>query len=138
MTWKMYALLSALFAALTAIFAKLGVSGMSSNLATFIRTFIILGVSAAFVTAQREWLLPASIDRRGLVFLCLSGVATGLSWLCYFRALQLGPVSQVAMLDKLSVVIVVIAGLLFFGDPFNLWIVAGATLVACGVFLLAS
>ena len=94
--WKAYAALSALFAALTAIFGKLGVSEINSDLATFLRTIVVLGISAVIISARSEWQNPAGLSPRGLVFLILSGMATGLSWLCYYRALQSGPASRLS------------------------------------------
>ena len=94
--WKAFAALSAVFAALTAIFGKLGVSEINSNLATFLRTLVVLALSALLVSASGEWQNPARLSARGCLFLVLSGVATGLSWLCYYRALQTGPASRVA------------------------------------------
>jgi transporter family protein len=106
-SWQLFALGSALFAALTAVFGKLGVAEINSNLATFIRTIVILVVIALIVSLRDEWRAPSSISAKTAVFLLLSGIATGLSWLCYYRALQLGPVSLVAPIDKLSVALVV-------------------------------
>lgn len=138
MGWKSFAFGSAAFAALTAVLAKLGVSEVSSNLATFIRTIVILAVSAIFVTVNREWSMPSTLSQKGLTLLVLSGVATGLSWLCYFRALQLGPVSQVAPIDKLSVVFVVVAGFLMLGEPMSPKVIVGTLLVFAGVVVMAS
>ena len=109
-TWQIWAVLSALFAALTAIFAKLGVENINSNFATLIRTGIILVMLAAIVLASRSYQSLSSISGRTYLFLALSGAATGLSWLCYYRALQLGPASAVAPIDKLSVVLVAVFG----------------------------
>src|SRR5450631_3197932 len=103
--WRVFALGSALFAALTAIFAKVGVSNINSDLATFYRTLIILGVSSLLVSVRHEWQTALTLSYKGLVFLVLSGIATGLSWICSFRALQLAPASRVAPIDKLSVVL---------------------------------
>lgn len=137
MNWQLYALGSALFAALTAIFGKIGVSEINSNIATFIRTVIVLLVSALLISIRQEWVRPASISTKNLTFLLLSGLATGLSWLCYYKALQLGPASRVAPIDKLSVVLVVVFAILFLGEPFTLKVGIGATLIAAGVLLLA-
>ncbi|CAM5320471.1 hypothetical protein RLIN73S_06742 [Rhodanobacter lindaniclasticus] len=101
-SWLLFALGSALFEALTAIFGKLGVVGINSNLATFIRTLVIVVVIAGIVSVRQEWEKPAGLPLHSWVFLVLSGIATGLSWLCYYRALQLGPVSKVAPIDKLE------------------------------------
>lgn len=137
MSWQVFALGSAFFAALTAIFGKVGVAEINSNLATFIRTVVILLVTALLITSRNEWVKPADISNRSILFLVLSGVATGLSWLCYYRALQLGPASKVAPVDKLSVVLVVIIALLFLGEAFSWKTLIGAALVGAGVILLA-
>ena len=107
-TWQLWAVLSAIFAALTAIFAKVGVANINSDLATFIRTCVILLTLALIVYATGQFENPTSIAPRTYLFLVLSGLATGASWLCYFRALKLGNASQVAPVDKLSVVLVAI------------------------------
>src|ERR1700688_3098319 len=100
-SWQLFALGSAFFAGLTAILGKVGVAEINSNLATFIRTLVILAVTALLVTARGDWEPLSKLSARGVTFLCLSGVATGLSWLCYYRALQAGPASMVAPIDKL-------------------------------------
>ncbi|HEY2686067.1 MAG TPA: EamA family transporter [Steroidobacteraceae bacterium] len=135
--WKVLALGSAVFAALTAILAKVGVANVSSEFATFFRTAIVLAVSALFVTASGAWQPVSELPVKSLVFLTLSGVATGLSWLCYFKALQLGPASAVAPIDKLSVVLVVLFAALFLGESLSWKVAAGATLVSAGVAILA-
>ena len=135
--WHVFALGSAAFAALTAILGKMGVSQINSNLATLYRTAVILVFAAALVAARGEWQRPSTVPVRGLAFLVLSGLATGLSWLCYYRALQLAPASRVAPIDKLSVVLVVIFAIAFLGEPLTLKVAAGATLVAAGVLILA-
>jgi transporter family protein len=135
--WKSYAALSALFAALTAIFGKFGVSAMTSNLATFIRTLIVLALSAVIVSARGEWQNPAQLSPKGTAFLILSGIATGLSWLCYYRALQTGPASRVAPIDKLSVVFVVIFAVAFLGERLTWKVGIGALLVSAGAALMA-
>jgi len=135
--WQIFALGSALFAALTAIFGKVGVSGMNSNLATFIRTIVILLVTAGVVSLRGEWQKPENTSGRTVLFLVLSGVATGLSWLCYFRALQLGPVSKVAPIDKLSVVIVVLLAIFFLGESPTIRTLFGSVLIAVGAIVLA-
>ena len=117
--WRMFAIGSALFAAMTAIFGKVGVAEINSDLATFLRTIIILIVSALVVWARHEWQLPDGLSGKGVLFLVLSGIATGLSWLCYYRALQLGPAFVVAPIDKLSVVFVVIFAVAFLGERLN-------------------
>ena len=134
--WFYWALLSAVFAALTAIFAKLGLQGVDSDLATLIRTLIIALVLAAFVIATGKWMSPSRLSAQTLWFLLLSGLATGASWVCYFRALKLGPASKVAPIDKLSVVLVALFAVLFLGErpaPRE-WF--GIALVAAGVFVL--
>ncbi|MDP9066467.1 MAG: EamA family transporter [Pseudomonadota bacterium] len=133
----MFAFGSAFFAALTAILGKIGVSEMNSNLATFIRTAVVLIVSAGLVTVQAQWQRPEVVTPRGTTFLVLSGVATGLSWLCYYRALQMAPASRVAPIDKLSVVLVVLFGVLFLGEQLTVKVGVGASLIAAGVWLLA-
>src|SRR5689334_992833 len=121
-SWQAWALLSAGFAALTAIFAKLGVTDLPADVATFLRTVLILALLGAILLASGEWrglgdaLSGKSASGRSLAFLVLSGLATGASWLCYFRALKLGNASQVAPIDKLSVVLVAIFGALFLGE----------------------
>jgi transporter family protein len=135
--WKAFAVLSALFAALTAIFGKLGVADINSNLATFLRTVVVLAVSALLVSVRGEWEHPARLSARGCLFLVLSGVATGLSWLCYYRALQTGPASRVAPIDKLSVVIVVTFAILFLGERLTWKVGIGAVLVSAGAIIIA-
>jgi transporter family protein len=138
--WLPYALASAGFAALTAIFAKLGVVSLNPNLATFIRTVVVLVVTALLVTCRQEWSWPAGAEGRALrplVFLGLSGIATGLSWLCYFQALKLGPASKVAPIDKLSVVFVVILAALFLGEVVDAKTAIGVGLIAAGAVVLA-
>lgn len=136
-SWQFWALLSAVFAALTAIFAKIGVENVNSDFATFIRTVIILAVTGLLVVMRHQWQSLASISSRTYIFLLLSGLATGASWLCYFRALQLGDAAQVAPLDKMSVVLVAIFGALFLREqltPIN-WL--GVSLIAGGAILVA-
>ena len=135
--WFVFALGSALFAAFTAVFGKLGVAEINSNLATFIRTVVILIFSAGLVSARREWEPLSRLSGFGTAMLLLSGLATGLSWLCYYRALQLGPASRVAPVDKLSVALVIIISVLAFGEPLTWKMAAGGVLVVAGVVLLA-
>lgn len=137
MNWLHWSLLSALFAGLTAILAKVGVAGVDSNLATAIRTGVVLifAWSIALVTSKPAELV--SLPARTWLFLALSGIATGLSWLCYFRALQLGPASQVAPIDKLSVVFVLIFAALFLREPLNVRSAAGTLLIVAGAIVLA-
>lgn len=137
LSWQLFALGSAIFAALTAIFGKIGVSEMNSNLATFIRTIVILVVTAILISFRHEWQRPESLSTKGLLFLILSGVATGLSWLCYYRALQLGPASRVAPIDKLSVVFVIILALIFLGEKLTWKVGLGGILVGVGAILMA-
>jgi len=121
---------------MTAIFGKVGVAEINSDLATFLRTIIILVVSALVVWARQEWQRPDGLSGKGVLFLVLSGIATGLSWLCYYRALQLGPASAVAPIDKLSVVFVVIFAVAFLGERLTWKIGCGASLVALGAVLM--
>ena len=136
-SWIFWSLLSALFAGITAILAKVGVAGVDSNLATAIRTTVILvfAWAIAFVTARPAAL--ATLGGRTWLFLALSGVATGLSWLCYFRALQLGQASQVAPVDKLSVVFVLVLAALFLHEPLTLKSGLGGLLIVAGALVLA-
>jgi transporter family protein len=137
MNWIVWALLSALFAALTAVFAKIGVSGVDSNLATAVRTTVIVvftwGMAAAFANVGEL----QTYSRRTWVFLGLSGLATGMSWLCYFRALQLGEASRVAPIDKLSVVFVIVFAALFLEEKITWHQVIGGALIAGGAVMLA-
>ena len=136
-TWQFWAVLSAIFAALTAIFAKVGVANINSDLATFIRTCVILLTLALIIYATGQFQNPASIEPRTYLFLVLSGFATGVSWLCYFRALKLGNASQVAPIDKLSVVLVAIFGALLLGEKLTLLNWLGVVLIALGALLVA-
>jgi transporter family protein len=135
--WRVFALGSAVFAALTAIFGKVGVAEINSDLATFYRTVVILAVSALLVSARHEWQAPAALSYKGMTFLMLSGVATGLSWLCYFRALQMAPASRVAPIDKFSVVLVVLFAVLFLSERITWKVGVGSMLIAGGVILTA-
>ncbi len=135
--WQLWAILSAVFAALTAIFAKVGVTAVNSDFATFLRTIVILAVTAFIVALRRQWQPLASISAGTWLFLLLSGLATGASWLCYFRALQMGSVAQVAPLDKLSVVLVAIFGVLFLKESLNAVNWLGVGLIAFGALLVA-
>jgi transporter family protein len=136
-SWQLWALLSAAFAALTAIFAKIGIDNVNSDFATFIRTMVIIAALAAFLFATEQWQDPGSISGRTYLFLILSGLATGGSWVCYFRALKIGKAAQVAPIDKLSVVLVAIFGVIFLGERLTLpnWI--GVALIAVGAILVA-
>ncbi len=135
--WLLFSLGSALFAGMTAILGKLGVAGMSSNLATLIRTIVIFIVTAGILTLRREWEWPDQIPLRPLTFLVLSGVATGLSWLCYYRALQLAPASRVAPIDKLSVAFAIVLGVTLLGEPLTWRIALGGALVVAGALVIA-
>ena len=135
--WRIFARGSAVFAALTAIFGKVGVADINSDLATFYRTVVILAVSALIVSARHEWQGPAAWSYKGMAFLILSGVATGLSWLCYFRALQMAPASRVAPIDKFSVVLVVLFAVLFLSERLTWKVGLGSVLIASGVILTA-
>jgi transporter family protein len=136
-TWQLWAVLAAIFAALTAIFAKVGVANINSDLATFIRTCVILLTLALIVYATGQFQNPTSTSPRTYLFLVLSGLATGASWLCYFRALKLGNASQVAPVDKLSVVLVAIFGALLLGEKLTMLNWFGVALIALGAVLVA-
>jgi len=136
-TWQLWAVLSAIFAALTAIFAKVGVANINSDLATFIRTCVILLTLALIVYATGQFENPTSISPRTYLFLVLSGLATGASWLRYFRALKLGNASQVAPVDKLSVVLVAIFGAMLLGEKLTMLNWLGVALIALGAVLVA-
>ncbi|WP_201316510.1 EamA family transporter [Dyella sp. EPa41] len=136
-SWLLFALGSAFFAALTALFGKLGVAGINSNLATFIRTIVILLVTAGILSLRSEWVKPTGLPASSWVFLVLSGIATGLSWLCYYRALQLGPVSKVAPIDKLSVAIAIVLGVLLLGESLSWPLVIGGGLIVAGAIVIA-
>ena len=136
-SWQFWAVLSAGFAALTAIFAKVGIEHVGSDFATFIRTVVILVVLAAMLTVWREWQPLGSVSRRSYLFLVLSGLATGGSWLCYFRALKLGDAAREAPIDKLSVVLVAVFGVLFLGERLSGANWAGVALIATGAVLVA-
>jgi transporter family protein len=136
-SWIFWAVLSAVFAAGTALLAKVGVEKIDSNLATAIRTSVILVFTWAIVLGQDLHKGVPAIGRRSWIFLVLSGVCTGLSWLCYFRALQLGPVSGVAPIDKLSVALVIVAGWLFFGEAMTPAKIVGGLLVTAGALVIA-
>src|SRR5271156_5352128 len=135
--WVFWAFLSAAFAALTAVFAKVGVEGVNSDLATFLRTLVVVAVLALLLTALGEWRPANSIGARTYTFLALSGLATGASWLCYFRALKLGDAARVAPIDKLSVVMVALFGALFLGERLSAANWLGVVLIASGAVLAA-
>ena len=136
-SWQMWAVLSAVFAALTAIFAKVGVENINSDLATLIRTLVVICVLALIVYGTGQFQNPADISGRTYLFLLLSGLGTGASWLCYFRALKLGNAAQVAPIDKLSVVLVAIFGVAFLGEKLSALNWLGVALVAGGALLVA-
>lgn len=135
--WPFWALLSAGFAAMTAIFAKVGVENVNSDFATFIRTIVILAAAGMMVYVTGNWQSPGTVSGRSWVFLVLSGLATGASWICYFRALKLGDAARVAPIDKLSVVFVAIFAVLFLGERLSLPNWLGVCLIACGAVLVA-
>ena len=135
-SWLVWALASAAFAALTAIFAKVGVENVNSDFATFVRTIVILVCLSAILAVTGQFESPGSVSPKTYTFLVLSGLATGASWVCYFRALKLGDASQVAPIDKLSVVLVAAFGFLFLGErPTGVnWL--GIALIAAGAILV--
>jgi transporter family protein len=135
MSWQAYALLSAIAAGATAVLAKLGVQGIPSNLATGIRTVVILALAWAIVLARGEHHALGAISRRSLVFLVLSGLATGVSWLAYYRALQLGPASRVASIDKLSLAFTVLLAVPVLGEPLTWRVALGVGLIIAGALV---
>ena len=135
--WFYWAVLSAVFAALTAIFAKVGIQGVDSDLATLVRTAIIVVILAAFVWYAGKWSNPFALPTKTWVFLSLSALATGASWVCYFRALQIGEASKVAPVDKSSLVLVALFAFVFLGERPSLREWSGIAMVAGGVLLLA-
>jgi bacterial/archaeal transporter family protein len=137
MTWQLWALLSASFAALTAILAKIGVQGVNSDLATFIRTVVVLLALGCILYATGQYHGIGAVQPRTYLFLTLSGLATGASWVCYFRALKMGNASLVAPLDKLSVVLVAILGVAFLGEKLSARNWLGIALIAAGAILVA-
>ncbi|KAB2733936.1 EamA family transporter [Brucella intermedia] len=136
-SWQFWALMSAVFAALTAIFAKIGIQGINSDFATLVRTLVIIGALCLFLTFTGQWQKPGDISGRSWLFLVLSGLATGASWLAYFRALQIGDASRVAPIDKLSVVLVALFGAAFLGERMSTINWFGILLIGCGVVLVA-
>lgn len=136
-SWAFWAVLSAVFAALTAIFAKIGIRGVDSDLATLVRTAIIIVVLSGFVWFTGKWSNPLLLSSKTWLFLGLSGLATGASWVCYFRALQVGEASKVAPVDKLSLVLVAIFAFAFLGERPSLREWTGIAMVAAGVMVLA-
>ena len=136
-SWQFWAVLSASFAALTAIFAKVGIANVNSDFATFVRTVVILVTLAFILTVFGEWQGLRSVSLRSYLFLLLSGLATGASWLCYFRALKIGDAARVAPIDKLSVVLVALFGVVFLGERLNGANWLGVGLIATGAILVA-
>ncbi|HZL40868.1 MAG TPA: EamA family transporter [Pseudolabrys sp.] len=136
-SWQFWAVLSAIFAALTAIFAKVGVENINSDLATFIRTIVVIVTLGFLLAMTGEFQAPGEISGRTYLFLLMSGLGTGASWLCYFRALKIGQAAQVAPIDKLSVVLVALFGVMFLGEKLTApnWI--GVALIATGALLVA-
>ena len=136
-SWQTWAVLSAIFAALTAIFAKVGVENINSDLATFIRTIVVIVTLGFLLAVTGEFQAPGTISARTYLFLLLSGLGTGASWLCYFRALKLGEAAKVAPIDKLSVVLVAIFGVMFLGERLSAPNWVGVGLISAGALLVA-
>jgi transporter family protein len=136
-SWQFWAVLSAIFAAMTAIFAKIGIENINSDFATFIRTIVILVTLAFILLATGQFQSPGSVSPRTYLFLLLSGLATGASWICYFRALKIGEAAKVAPIDKLSVVLVAIFGVIFLGERLTAPNWLGVALIAAGAILVA-
>ena len=134
--WFVFALLSAVFAALTSVLAKVGIEGVNSNLATALRTCVVLAMAWLMVFITHTQSVICSIGRKRLVFLILSGLATGASWLCYYKAIQMGSVSKVAPIDKLSVVITLILAVIFLHEDFTVRSAIGAVLITAGTVLM--
>lgn len=137
LSWQLWALLSAAFAALTAIFAKVGVENVNSDFATFLRTIVVIFALGAIVAGTGQYQALGSISARTYAFLTLSGLGTGASWLCYFRALKLGDAARVAPIDKLSVVLVAVFGVAFLGERLSVPNWLGVFLIAAGAALVA-
>ena len=137
LAWQFWALLSAAFAALTAIFAKVGVNNVNADFATFVRTLVIIAALGLILTATGAWQSPATIEAKSWLFLTLSGMATGASWVCYFRALKLGEASRVAPIDKLSVVLVAVFGVAFLGERLSVPNWLGVACIGAGAILVA-
>ena len=134
--WQAYALASAFFAGSVVVLAKIGVANIPSNVATLIRTVVIALFLVVLVSLRKEWINPLLLDRKSCIFLVLSGIATGLSWICYFRALQMGPASGVLSLDKLSSIFAVSLAALFLGEHLGWQQWGGVILMTCGAFLI--
>lgn len=135
--WQVWAILAAVFAALTAIFAKVGVDNVNSDFATFFRTLVVAAVLGVILFATRQFQPLSSLSPRSVLFLVLSGLATGASWVCYFRALKIGNAAQVAPVDKLSVVLVAIFGVVFLGERLSGLSWLGVGLIASGAVVMA-
>ncbi|KLU02803.1 hypothetical protein RISK_005099 [Rhodopirellula islandica] len=136
-SWQFWAVLSALAAALTAVFAKLGVKGVPPDVATFVRTIVILVFVSSLLFVSGQFSIVRSLSRRSVGFLVLSGLATGASWICYFRALDLGKAGQVASIDKMSVVLVAIIAFLFLNERLSMLATLGVLLISAGAILVA-
>ncbi len=136
-SWQFWALLAAVFAALTAIFAKIGIENVNSDYATFLRTIVVIFGLGLILFFTKQFQPLSSLSARSLVFITLSGLATGASWICYFRALKLGDASQVAPIDKLSVVLVAIFGVMFLGENLSATSWAGVALIGTGAVMVA-
>ena len=134
--WWIFALLSAFFAALTAIFAKVGIKGVDTDLATAIRTVVILIIAWGIAFIRGGAFTMSTLTKQNILFLCLSGIATGLSWIFYFKALQLGKVSQVAPVDKMSVAIAIVLSVIFLGESLDAKTIIGALLIIGGTVVL--
>jgi transporter family protein len=135
-SWTLYALASAFFAGLTALFGKIGVKDINSNLATFIRTIIILMVTAILLSMRSEWERVDHLNSKTIIFLVLSGITTGLSWMCYYHALKLGPVSKVAPIDKLSFVFAMLLAFIFLGEKVTWQACLGSGLIGLGTLVI--
>jgi transporter family protein len=135
-TWLVYGLGAAFFAGLTALFGKMGVENINSNMATFIRTIVVLIVSALFLTITSDWQKVDKLSTRTIIFLILSGIATGLSWLCYYRALQTGAVAQVAAIDKMSILFAIVLAAIFLGESLTWYTVIGGLFIAAGCIVI--
>ena len=134
--WEFFALLSAFFAGLTAFLGKIGVMNVNSNLATFIRTAVVLVMTACILSWRHLWQWPQGGTMKAWIFLVFSGLATGLSWLCYWRAMSMGPVSKVASIDKLSVAFAIILGVMFLGENLTWQVAVGAGLIILGAGII--
>ena len=134
--WAIFAILSAIFAALTSILAKIGIEGVNSNLATAIRTIVVVLMAwfMVFITGNQNGIVD--ISKKSWIFLILSGLATGASWLCYYKALQLGEASKVVPIDKLSIVITIVLAFIFLGEQITLKTLIGCCLIVTGTFIM--